>query len=64
MRYPKKPPIVLTERERSVLETLASSRTVERRCGERATIILEVAAGTPKQAIAEKVHLTRKIVYL
>lgn len=64
MKYPKKPPIVLTERERHVLEILASSRTVERRCGERATIILQLAAGTPKQAIAQQVHLTRKIVYL
>lgn len=64
MRYPKKPPIVLTEREQQVLETLASSRTLERRCGERATIILELAAGTPKQAIVQQVHLTRKIVYL
>ena len=64
MRYPQKPSLVLTERERSVLETLAGSRTVERRCGERATIILQVAAGTPKQAIARQVHLTRKIVYL
>lgn len=64
MKYPKKSPIVLADRERRVLETLASSRTVERRCGERATIILELAAGTPKQAIAQQVHLTRKIVYL
>ena len=63
MKYPKKPPLVLTERERQVLENLANSRTLERRCGERATIILELAAGTPKQAIAQAVHLTRKIVY-
>jgi putative transposase len=63
MSYPHKPPIVLTERERSVLETLAGSRTVERRYGERATIILQLAAGTPKQAIAQQVQLTRKIVY-
>ena len=64
MRYPPKPPIVLTERERQVLENLAHSRTIERRSGERATIILQLAAGTPKQAIAQEVHLTRKIVYL
>lgn len=64
MRYPKKPPIVLTKRERTILETRASSRTIERRCGARARIILELAAGTPKQAIAQAVHLTRKIVYL
>lgn len=64
MRYPKKPPIVLTDRERSVLEALASSRTVERRCGERATIILQLATGMPKQTIAQEVHLTRSIVYL
>ena len=63
MKYPKKPPLVLTERERQVLENLASSRTLERRCGERATIILKLAAGMPKQAIAQQVHLTRKIVY-
>ena len=64
MKYPKKPPIVLTDREHTVLETLAHSRTLERRCGERATIILQLAAGMPKQTIAAKVHLTRKIVYL
>jgi putative transposase len=64
MKYPKKPPLVLTEQERQVLENLASSRTIERRYGERATIILQLAAGTPKQAIAQQVHLTRKIVYL
>jgi putative transposase len=64
MKYPKNPPLVLTERERHVLENLAGSRTLERRCGDRATIILELAAGTPKQAIAQQVHLTRKIVYL
>jgi len=64
MKYPKKPPIVLTDRERTVLESLAHSRTIERRCGERATIILQLAAGGPKQAIAQEVHLTRKIVYL
>ena len=64
MKYPKKPPLVLTDRERTVLVTLAHSRTIERRCGERATIILQVAAGVPKQTIAQEVHLTRKIVYL
>lgn len=64
MRYPPKPPIVLTERERHVLEALAGSRTIERRCGERATIILLLAMGLPKQAIAQQVRLTRKMVYL
>lgn len=64
MKYPKKPPLVLTEREQAVLEALAHSRTRERRCGDRATIILQLAAGTPKQTIAQEVHLTRKIVYL
>lgn len=63
MKYPKKSPILLTERERAVLELLATSRTVERRCGERATIILQLAAGRAKQAIAQHVHLTRKSVY-
>lgn len=64
MRYPKKPPIVLTDRERTTLETLANSRTLERRSGERATIILRVAEGLPKQTIAQEVRLTRRIVYL
>ena len=64
MKYPKKPPIILTNRERTVLETLAHSRTIERRYGDRATIILQVAAGMSKQTIAQHVHLTRKIVYL
>lgn len=64
MNYPKKSPIVLTDRERTILETLASSRTIERRCGERATIILQLAKGAPKHTIAQAVHLTRKIVYL
>jgi len=64
MKYPKKPPLVLTDRERQILENLARSRTIERRYGERATIILQLTAGTSKQAIAQAVHLTRKIVYL
>lgn len=64
MKYPKKPPIILTDRERTVLETLAHSRTLERRCGDRATIILRLAAGMPKQTIAQEVRLTRTIVYL
>ena len=64
MKYPKKPPIVLTERERTVLEALANSRTLERRYGDRATIILRLASGAPTQAIAQEVHLTRNIVYL
>ena len=64
MTYPKKPPIVLTERERAVLEILAHSRTIARRSGERATIILQLAQGMPKETIAQQVQLTRKIVYL
>jgi putative transposase len=63
MKYPKKPPIILTEREQTVLEHLATSRTIERRCGERATIILQLASGRSKHAIAQHVHLTRKSVY-
>jgi hypothetical protein len=35
-----------------------------RRLGERATIILRLAAGMPKEAIAREVRLTRKVVYL
>ena len=64
MKYSKKPPIVLTERERTILEKLAHSRTRERRCSDRATIILCVANGIPKPTIAKDVHLTRRIVYL
>jgi len=64
MKYSKKPLIVLSDRERAVLEHLANSRTMARRCGDRATIILRLAAGMPKQAIAQDVHLSRKIVYL
>jgi len=64
MKYPKKPPIILTDRERTVLENLTNSRTIERRYGDRATIILRLAAGLPKHAIAQEVRLTRKIVYL
>lgn len=64
MNYPKKPPIVLNDRERAVLQQFANSRTISRRCGERATIILRLAAGVSKQAIALEVHLTRKVVYL
>jgi transposase len=64
MKYPNKPPIVLTERERAVLEHLANARTTERRYGDRATIILRLAADMPKQAIAQEVRLTRKIIYL
>ena len=64
MRYPKKPVLALTDRERAALETRAHSRTIERRRGERAMIILRLAAGTAKQIIAQEVRLTRKIVYL
>jgi putative transposase len=64
MKIPKKPPIVLTDRERAVLEQFARSRTIARRCGERATIILRLAAGVPKQAIAQEVGLTRKMIYI
>jgi putative transposase len=55
---------VLTERERAILTTFANSRTIERRYGERATIILRLAEGMPKQTIAQEVHLTRKMVYI
>ena len=64
MNYPKKPPIVLTDREQAVLQQLANSRKTSRRCVERATIILRLAAGVPKQAIAQEVGLTRKVVYI
>jgi transposase len=64
MNFPKKPPLVLTDRERVVLEQLANSRTMARRLGERATIILRLATGMPKEAIAREVWLTRKVVYL
>lgn len=63
MKYPKNPPLVLNDRERSVLEQLAHSRTIARQYGERATIILRLAAGMRKAAIAQEVRLTRKVVY-
>jgi transposase len=64
MNYPKNPPLVLNDRERAVLQQFAHSRTIARQCGERATIILRLAAGVPKAAIAQEVRLTRKVVYL
>jgi hypothetical protein len=64
MKYSKKPPIVLNDRERTVLQQLAHSRTIARQLSERATIILRLAAGVPKEAIAREVRLTRKIVYI
>ena len=64
MNTSKKPPLVLTDREPAVLKQFAHSRTITRRCGERATIILRLAAGVPKEAIAQEVRLTRKIVSL
>ena len=64
MNSSRKPPIVLSDRERAVLQQLANSRTVARQLGERATIILRLAAGIPKEAIAREVRLTRKIIYL
>lgn len=63
MNYPKKLPIVLSDREQAVLSQLANSRKVSRRCVDRATIILRLAAGVSKQAIAQEVGLTRKVVY-
>jgi transposase len=63
MRYPKKPPIVLRKREQAFLEAFAHSRTQSQRCVARATIIVRLAAGETKQAIAQELRLTRKVVY-
>jgi putative transposase len=63
MNYPKKPPIILTDREQAVLEQFTHSRTIARQYSERATIILRLAAGVPKEAIAREVGLTRTIIY-
>ena len=63
MRYPRKPPIVLREREQAFLEALAHSRTQSQRCVARATIILRLAAGETKQAIAQELRLTRTVIY-
>lgn len=59
----KKPPIVLTEREQTVLRQVANSRKASRRDGDRATIILRLAAGVPKHDIAQELGLTRKVIY-
>jgi putative transposase len=63
MKYAQKPSIVLTDRERAVLQRVATSRTHARQYSQRATIILRLAAGVTKQAIAPEVRLTRKVVY-
>jgi transposase len=63
MKQKKKPALVLSDRERAVLERVATSRTHARRYIQRAIIILRLAAGVTKYAIAEEVGLTRTVVY-
>lgn len=63
MRYPKKSPLVLREREQTLLEQLAHSRTESHRCVIRATLILRLAAGETKAVIARELHLTRRVIY-
>jgi hypothetical protein len=64
MKYSKKPPIILSDRERAVLQQLANSRTLAHHLVARATIIVRLAAGLSKEAIAREVRLTRKMIYI
>lgn len=63
MNAQKPPAIVLNDREQAVLLQFAHSRKTSRRCVERATIILRLAAGVPKHEIAQELRLTRKVIY-
>lgn len=64
MNYSKKPPLVLKDRERTVLQQMAASRTLAHHLVTRATIIVRLAAGLAKEAIAQEVRLTRKMIYV
>jgi len=64
MTYSKKPPLVLSDREHAVLQQMANSRTLAHHLVTRATIIVRLAAGLPKEAIAQEVRLTRKMIYV
>ena len=52
----------LTTDERTMLETIAHSRTEEKRRVERAEVILGCAAGMSNVAIAEKLHISKPTV--
>ena len=54
--------IQLDEPAQEKLQALAASRTCEVRLWQRATIILELAAGTAKQEIAKQLGLVRQTV--
>ena len=49
----------LTTDERTMLETIAHSRTEEKRRVERAEVILGCAAGMSNVAIAEELHISQ-----
>ena len=54
--------IQLDEQAQEKLKALAASRTSAVRLWERATIIMELAAGTAKQEIAKQLGLARQTV--
>src|SRR5258708_18056764 len=54
--------IQLDEQSQEELKSLAASRTSAVRLWERATIIMELAAGTAKQEIAKQLGLARQTV--
>src|SRR6266705_7002186 len=54
--------IVLTEEQRSQLETLVRSRTVERQTALRCRIILGAAAGASNQSLARSLNINRHTV--
>ena len=62
MKYLKNPPLVLSDREQTILEQMANSRTLAHHLVTRATIIVRLAGGLPKEAIAQEVRLTRKMI--
>jgi len=64
MKYSKKPPLVLSDREYTILQQMANSRTLAHHLVTRATLILRLVAGLPKEAIAQEVRLTRKMIYV
>lgn len=63
MARPKAHPVEVTTEERGELEHLSRSRTVARRTGQRARLVLLAAAGATDRAIAHRLDLSPATVY-
>ena len=62
MRGPKPPPILLTDRQRAILERLTRRQTSPQRLVRRAHIILAAAAGHNNDCVARQLGLDRGTV--